>query len=120
MNAFRVKFSSHSDKQVLIQSTLDRSYFLNSRTDEQVQFDKNALVIMKNQSEEDIILKIRIEKVDRAGAGIIFRSTRRPTMVLGAGDSNKIRMKAGEVFQIRGEDAVDMRMANPTAHALSV
>lgn len=120
MNAFRVKFSGTSNRALLVQSTFDKSYFLNPKEDEQVQFDKNALVILKNTSEEDVVAKFTGTKMDRPGSGIVFRSNRRANFMLSAGDSIKIRMQAGEVLQIRGEDAMDRRECPTVAGLTSV
>lgn len=118
MNAFRVRFSGASARQLLIQSTLDKSYWLNPKEDEEVQFDKNALMIFKNTGGEPVTVKIRCEKVDRPGAGIVFRSTRRAAFLLGVGDSQKICMGGGETFTIRGEDAINPRDATPVIGAV--
>lgn len=109
MNALRIRFKTSQDKCLLIQSTLDKSYWLNSKTDEEVQFDRNALTILKNISCEPVVTRIEATKVDRNGAGIVFRSTRRASFILGTKDAIKIKLQPGEVLQIRGEDAMDKR-----------
>jgi hypothetical protein len=83
------------------------------KINEEVQFDANALLIVKEKADRPHLLRIKVSETDSPGAGVVFRSTRRGTFVLRKGSEHKVMMQPGEVLQIRGERAMDPRGAGP-------
>lgn len=106
MNAFRIKIEGGDSNSLRLMSTLCGSENLSKKMDEEVQFDANALVILKDMSQYGgHKIRIFITKTNYEGQGIIFRSSRRPTFIMGLKDKISLIVSPGETFQIRGENA---------------
>lgn len=104
MNAFRLKFGGADDQAIRVCSTLDQTWKLAPKTDEQIQFGRDDLVNLKNVSEHRVLL--RIQRTLHEDGDIIVRSSRRAAFSLcDVGD--KLWFQPGEVLNIRSINARD-------------
>lgn len=104
MNAFRIKVLSGCDRAVQVRSTFDRTWKLGTRTDEQCQFDDDALINIKNFDESKVLL--RLKKTAPDGGYFIVRSSRRTSFKLYE-EEVKLWFDPGEVLTIRHPKAQD-------------
>lgn len=110
MNAVRLTCKNGERKFLLVQSTLDKTYKLDERTDEEIQFDRDALVILKSVSEYHHRIKLKVTRCEhdqfaKEEGRIVVHSTRRATMYMRNQDEASINMLPGEVLQVRSSIA---------------
>lgn len=107
MNHFVIK-TRGDERALLLQSTIDASHFLPSKVDEEVQFGRDDLIILKNKGEAPQKVSIDVRKLDAVDGeegALIIRSTRQATFVIPADRTGELKLGGGEVLQIRHSHA---------------
>lgn len=108
MNALRLRFGGADDKAIAVRSTIDRSWHLAPKTDEQIQFARDDLVNIKNVSEHRVLLRISLIRSE--DGGIVIRSSRRGAFYVSE-QGEKLWFQPGEVLNVRSARAQDPRGA---------
>lgn len=104
MNAFRIRVLSGCDRAIQVRSTVDKTWKLYPKTDEQCQFGDNDLINIKNFDETKVLLKLKTTKPK--DGWLIVRSSRRGAFKL-TDEEKRLWFDPGEVLTIRHPQAQD-------------
>lgn len=116
-NAIRLKTEGADANGITVRSSIDQSYKLCSREDEQIQFGRDDLVIIKNCSDRPARLRLK----HTCGNELIVRSSRRGGFKLYP-EKNSVH-KSDVVFEIAGGEVYtvrDIEARNPTGNGSQV
>lgn len=110
MNAIRFRVMGGEDTAIVVRSTVDRTWQLAPKTDEQIQFGRDDMVSIKNRSEHRVLVKLKRTKCTEGD--IVIRSSRRAAFLLDE-DDTQLWFQAGEVLNIRSTEARNPTGAGP-------
>lgn len=114
MNSVRLRFGGADDKAILVRSTIDRSWHLAPKTDEQLQFGRDDLVSVKNVSEHRVLIRLQATSNRHP---IIARSSRRAAFTVSQTTDDALWFQPGEVLNLRATNA---RNPNSAGQSVSV
>lgn len=101
-----VRFSSHDciDESVKVFSSIASSLRLPRETAEDFTWPKDAIVVIKNLSEQDCAVSLEILRTD--SDALVLRSSRAGAKTFSQGDKSTHVLHAGEAWTLQSGDAV--------------
>lgn len=105
MNSLRITCHVGDAKALRIQSTLGKTEFLDSLTDERVQWGRNDLLILKNLRDDPA--KIKLKGLVMTDGDTVVRSSRKGVHLLAENVEIELIIDGGEVLTFRSTLAQD-------------
>lgn len=103
MNGVRFTCTEGDKGSISIRSTLDKSYRLDHRTDEEISFSDEDIVVIKNHREDPCQVKFQGSRL-KEGKRAILRSSRRGTQTVRQGEELSYIMAGGEVITMMSDE----------------